>query len=529
MRKSEIDLEYAKELYSRLGNLHSVAKELHTSHIRLSRLFSENGVEVNCVGKARVLRPDEIQSAVDDYLVGHLTMEEIAVKHNVRLAKLRSIFRSSGVKISKWNGHIKKEKPPRKRKEKPVVEMKSCPYCGWKTRDVESKAHSFQKHLVHVHNVDIVEHLSKYPEDYPFLKVEKDRRDNKIRCEICGKWLCTIDNRHLAKHGINKVEYLNRFGPSKLVSDETKERLRLSMQKMMENSEWERKTSSYEGEISTFLRNGGLSFRMHDREVLGGLELDFVVGDVAIEFNGNKYHTEFFGGKGKRYHLDKLERCNDNGLKLVQIFEDEYRLHRDIVLSKLSHILRLDTNVVKISARKCEILEVSPSDAYGFLESNHLQGHSSSSVYLGAFIDGQLIGVMAFLNEGGGKWTLTRFATKIGTLCRGVGGKLFGHFVDTYEPLTIKSFADRRWTVSSSDNLYTKLGFELVKVLPPDYRYYNERVDKFARFHKFGFRKSTLSRKYGFPMEMTELEMVRSIGYDRIWDCGLFKYVWSRH
>ena len=25
---------------------------------------------------------------------------------------------------------------------------------------------------------------------------------------------------------------------------------------------------------------------------------------------------------------------------------------------------------------------------------------------------------------------------------------------------------------------------------------------------------------------MTELEMTKSLGYDRIWDCGLFKYVW---
>jgi hypothetical protein len=40
--------------------------------------------------------------------------------------------------------------------------------------------------------------------------------------------------------------------------------------------------------------------------------------------------------------------------------------------------------------------------------------------------------------------------------------------------------------------------------------------------------KSILNKKYGFPMTMTELEMTKELGYDRIWDCGLFKYVWRK-
>ena len=45
--------------------------------------------------------------------------------------------------------------------------------------------------------------------------------------------------------------------------------------------------------------------------------------------------------------------------------------------------------------------------------------------------------------------------------------------------------------------------------------------------HKFNFRKKTLSKKYGFPLLMTETEMAKELGYDRIWDCGLIKYVWK--
>lgn len=32
--------------------------------------------------------------------------------------------------------------------------------------------------------------------------------------------------------------------------------------------------------------------------------------------------------------------------------------------------------------------------------------------------------------------------------------------------------------------------------------------------------------KYGFPITMTETEMAKELGYDRIWDCGLIKYVY---
>lgn len=39
--------------------------------------------------------------------------------------------------------------------------------------------------------------------------------------------------------------------------------------------------------------------------------------------------------------------------------------------------------------------------------------------------------------------------------------------------------------------------------------------------------KKTLNKKYGFPLTMTESEMVKNIGFDRIWDCGLFKFVWT--
>jgi hypothetical protein len=90
----------------------------------------------------------------------------------------------------------------------------------------------------------------------------------------------------------------------------------------------------------------------------------------------------------------------------------------------------------------------------------------------------------------------------------------------------IISFADRRWTTNSKNNLYTQLGFELVNILKPDYRYINFKISRNLRIHKFNFRKKTLLKKYPELLNnnMTENEMTKLIGCDKIWDCGLFKY-----
>ena len=57
--------------------------------------------------------------------------------------------------------------------------------------------------------------------------------------------------------------------------------------------------------------------------------------------------------------------------------------------------------------------------------------------------------------------------------------------------------------------------------------YYNPKISRIERFHKFGFRKQHLHKQYGLPLTMTEREMTKALGYVRIWDCGLVKYIYK--
>lgn len=290
-------------------------------------------------------------------------------------------------------------------------------------------------------------------------------------------------------------------------------------------------SSNAEIELADFIKtivDSPERLMFNNRTVLNGKEIDIVIPDlrIGIEYNGLFWHSE--NRKGKTVHLEKLEMCKKSGYKLIQIFEDEYNNHRDIVENKLRHLLRFNGNLPKISARKCQVSAITTLEAKEFLEKYHIQGFVASTMYYGAFFQDELIGVMTFKlsNRNSNDWELTRFATNYNYTCQGIGGKLFKHFVRNHNPNLVKSFADRRWTINEEDNLYIKLGFKFDKYILPDYRYMMSGNG--TRFHKFGFRKQVLLKKYPDKLtpDMTESEMCEKIKAYRVWDCGLIKYIW---
>lgn len=283
--------------------------------------------------------------------------------------------------------------------------------------------------------------------------------------------------------------------------------------------------STAEDEICEFMAKiigtGKIIRRSH--KILNGDELDIYVPDfrLAIEYDGIRWHSEQFN-KNKNYHLEKTLKCRDAGITLIHVFEDEWIKNKNLVLEKIGHFLGTIKKSV-IGGRKCVVREVKYQEAKDFLNRFHLQGFAKSSVYYGAFCQDTLLGVMTF-TKFGDDWELNRFSTNTNYSCPGVASKIFKQFIKDYNPDSIKSFLDRRWCFDEKNNLYTKLGFKQDAILPPDYRYTNGHGE---RLHKFGFRKQILHKKYGLPLDMTENEMTVKLGYYKIWDCGLIRYIWK--
>ena len=252
-------------------------------------------------------------------------------------------------------------------------------------------------------------------------------------------------------------------------------------------------------------------------------ELDIYIPSkkIAIEYDGLIWHSDKFN-EDANYHFKKTEECRQKGIRLIHIFEDEMKEHKEIVLSKIRHILGDDKNLPSIMARKCHIKEIVFSMASPFLQKYHIQGPVPSTIYLGAFYGEKLIAVMSFKKESN-VWELNRFTTDISYRIPGIASKLFAYFKKHYTYIEIKSFLDRRWNLEG-DTMYEKLGFKVDKIEMPDYYY----IDNKKRYHKFGFRKQILHKKYNLPLSMTEKEMAESLGYYRIWNCGLVKYIYKK-
>ena len=288
--------------------------------------------------------------------------------------------------------------------------------------------------------------------------------------------------------------------------------------------------SKDELEIYEYVKSKNNNVIHSEKSIINPYEIDIFIPNkhIGIEYNGLYWHSEE-NGKDKYYHLKKLKLCNNNNVKLIQIFEDEWLNKKEIVLNKIDHLLGCSNSEKKIYGRKCLINEINKNEAKNFLNKYHIQGFVSSSVYLGAYYNNELVAVMTFKRELNNSlnYELNRFASNYNYICCGVGGKLFNFFVKNYKPNTIKSFADRRWTINEDSNIYIKLGFKFDKYIKPDYRYYNQ-CDGVLRQHKFNFRKQILHKKYGLPLTMTENEMTKELGYYKIWDCGLIKYVWKK-
>lgn len=527
----ELNDKEVVSMYRVIGNLNKVASHFHVTKERIKGILTSNGVEIKRQGNRKTVSNETILLMIADYEMNHMTIEEISEKHGVYVKKLRRIFDEHGISVGKWKFHEKK--PCNKKTEnssktqKPNKETKQCPYCEWKTYDIYNKSYAYAKHICGHHSVSVREHVKAYPDDSPFFERYNDKHE-MVQCKICGKYRKIIDNRHLLKHGITLMEYKSSYENADVISLKCKEKLHKCWENMNNNQEWDRFSSSYERDICEFLEANGIKYHQHDKKILGGNEIDIVLDDhmIGIEFNGLLWHTEWFGKKGQNYHRDKTERCKENGYRLIQIFEDEYVLHKDIVLGKILHIAGVSNPVGKIMGRKCSIDRITACEAETFLSKNHIQGFAQSTVYVGCKHEGQIVGVMTFKKIADGKWDLNRFATDNRYICQGIGGKMFKWFVNEYKPSYVKSFADRRWTLDECDNVYTRLGFKLECVTKPSYCYYYKGDNKPLRFHKFGFRKQILHKKYGFPLSMTETEMVKELGYDRVWDCGLLKYVW---
>jgi len=294
------------------------------------------------------------------------------------------------------------------------------------------------------------------------------------------------------------------------------------------------KNSSYEMEIIDYIKTFYLGEIIQNYKLNNNQEIDIFLPElkIGIEFDGLYWHSEE-KRKDKNYHLNKTNLANSVKIRLIHIFEDEWLYKRDIVKSKIRHILKYNTGE-KIYARKCIIKEITVKEKNNFLEKNHIQGADKSLIKLGLFYKNFLVSVMTFgkarsaLGSKKSKnnkkiiFELIRFANDINYIVIGSFNKILSYFKKNYQFNKIISYADKRWSTDS--NLYTSSGFFKTHDSLPNYWYFYSGSK--IREHRYSYRKNILKKKFPdiYSDKKTEMTIMLEAGYYKIWDCGNFVY-----
>ena len=284
--------------------------------------------------------------------------------------------------------------------------------------------------------------------------------------------------------------------------------------------------------IRRWLDDANIEYLTNVRDAIPPKELDIYIPSkkVAIEINGCYWHSD--KEKPKNYHIDKFEVCRDNGIRLIQIWEDWMFNKPEIVRSFLMSKLGCCTST--IYARKCELREVTNKDSIMFLNENHIQGRCNSKYSYGLFYDNELVSLMTFGHNRGcvgnmcskksaeSEYELLRFCNKINTRVIGGASRLLKHFIETFHSSKIISYAS---CDISDGNLYKVLGFESDNKITRSYWYIDPRT--LTRYHRSSFTKSKIVEK-GIKEakgSWTENEAMDEAGYIRIYDAGQTKWV----
>lgn len=236
---------------------------------------------------------------------------------------------------------------------------------------------------------------------------------------------------------------------------------------------------------------------------LAGVELDVhaTAHNFAVEHNGLYWHSEAI--VDRQYHQRKSELAAAHGLKLLHIFEDEWRDKRQIVESMVN--ARLGA-VEKLNARDFTVSELCAADRATFFNANHIDGdvrahaafclkHGDTIVAAASFRAAMHYDAME----------LARFATLRFTCVRGAISRLISAYGNATATKRIVTYADQRFGVTHG---YERAGFTKIADT-------GERFWWTDRTHRFDRARCTADAE----RNMSELEVSMERKLLKIWGC----------
>lgn len=283
-----------------------------------------------------------------------------------------------------------------------------------------------------------------------------------------------------------------------------------------------------EQDMVSFIESLGVKVQKQTRQVIPPYEIDIWLPEfnIGIEHHGLYWHTE---SRQKGKHKKKWEAAEAIGIRLIQVFEDEWANQKEIIKARFAALVGRDA---KIMARKTTIKILTFPEARDFLNARHIQGIGPSCMSYGLMYRENLVAVATFgrarsggmIINGGNNWEVYRYASE-GTVVGGFG-KLLSAFIKEHKPQKINSYCDLRY---GNGRVYQATGFVLDSITIPDYWWVTpsgkERIPRY-KVQKHKLEKHPILSKYYSP-EKTENEICTEAGWLKIYGVGNQKWVWN--
>ena len=329
--------------------------------------------------------------------------------------------------------------------------------------------------------------------DYSLVDYVNNSTQVEIKCEEHGSFLQSPRD-HLRGHGCHTCGLLKArhfLGTSKLEEDFVNF-IR----------------SFYSGKVVTSVR-----------DKIPPMKLDIFLPEfnLGIEINGSYWHSEKF--KDRNYHLRKYNLCKDKGIRLISIWEWEILKNKDKIENFIKNLI---LEKKKLFARKLQIKEVSVLEQREFLDINHLQDYVPCTHALGLYTkEDELIQLMTLRikSKKDKLYEIGRLATKTGFTVIGGTKRLFKHLLSLVDFETIISYNNMD---KFTGDTYESLGMSFESVSIP-YGW----IGNLEYLPRYATQKSKLV-KQGYDKNLSESEIMRSEGFEKIYLTGVSKFVLKR-
>lgn len=275
-------------------------------------------------------------------------------------------------------------------------------------------------------------------------------------------------------------------------------------------------SSQWQLEVEKWICDLGIEVKRADRTVIHPKEIDIYLPEfkLGIECHGLYYHSDAKKDNNPKLHAQKAHLAQHAGIRLIQIFQDEWIDRKDIIKGMILH--RIQRVKKHIGARKCKVVSLDSKLQREFFNTSHLSGYTPSKFAWGLEHEGKIVACLSVRAPRQKKWLgwleVARFAILPGCTIQGALSRLTKQALQLVASGTyrgIMTYVDKRVGWGSG---YTTAGFMLVGETGPDYWY----TDLSVRYDRFTFRARD---------GKSEIEIATERKCNKIWGAGSFIYV----